>query len=58
MNTVTLGSYPFLIRTAECPLAQDFIRRDFKAVLRKHGFTRFSEDSYYGRHIRLLTAWK
>ena len=48
----------FLIRKAECPLAEDFIRKDLKAVLKDHGFSSFKESYYYGKHLRLLTAYK
>ncbi len=46
----------FAIRKMECPLAEDFINRDIKSVLKKVGFNSFSEDLYYGKKVRLLTA--
>ena len=48
----------FLIRKAECPLAEDFIRRDVKAVLKNRGFISFKEYYYYRNHIRLLVAYR
>jgi len=48
----------FLIRKAECPLAEDFIRRDIKAVLKERGFSSFKEYYYYRKHLRLLIAYK
>jgi len=43
---------------AECPLATDFVRRDFHRVLGQHGFERFDEHFYYFGHVRLLMARK
>lgn len=46
-----------LIRKAECPLAEDFIRRDLKALLKEKGFSSFKEHHYYREHLRLLIAY-
>ena len=43
---------------AECPLATDFVRRDFKEILNAHGFDRFDVRLYYFGHVRLLAAHK
>ena len=43
---------------AECPLATDFVRRDFQEILRAHGFDRFHVHLYYFGHVRLLAARK
>lgn len=42
----------------ECPLATDFVRRDFQAILTAHGFDRFHVHFYYFGHVRLLAAYK
>lgn len=43
---------------AECPLATDFVRRDFQEVLTADGFYRFDVHLYYFGHVRLLAAHK
>jgi len=43
---------------AECPLATDFVRRDWKRILNAHGFDRFEAHHYYFGHVRLLVAHK
>ncbi len=48
----------FAIRKVECPLAEDFIRRDTKQMLYSHGFSDFEEHYYFGGYIRLLLARK
>ncbi|WP_457596362.1 class I SAM-dependent methyltransferase [Hydrogenimonas sp.] len=48
----------FAIRKIECPLAEDFIRRDTRVMLEAHGFGRFEEHLYFGGHLRLLKAYK
>ncbi len=42
----------------ECKYAFDYIKRDWKAVLREAGFKSFSEHKLAGRYARLLTAEK
>jgi len=42
----------------ECPLATDFVRRDFQRILRAHGFGRFEVHFYYLGHVRLFAARK
>jgi len=46
------------VRKVECPLAEDFIRRDTREMLKKHGFTRFEESRYLRGYIRLLKAFR
>lgn len=46
----------FAIRKVECPLAEDFIKGDTKAMLASFGFTRFEEKFYFGGYVRLLIA--
>ncbi len=50
------GWVRFAIRRVECPLAEDFIRRDTKEILTAHGFGEFREEYYLLGHIRLLVA--
>jgi demethylmenaquinone methyltransferase/2-methoxy-6-polyprenyl-1,4-benzoquinol methylase len=46
------------IRKVECPLAEDFIRRDTEAMLKNHGFDRFESRYYFNDYLRLLKAYK
>ena len=46
------------IRKVECPLAEDFIRRDTEAMLKEHGFGRFESRHYFNDYLRLLKAYK
>jgi len=52
------GWIRFAIRKVECPLAEDFIRRDTLSMLKRHGFEDFAENNYLRKHIRLLKAYK
>ena len=52
------GWIRFAIRKVECPLAEDFIRRDTEKMLEKHGFGAFEVTRYLKGHIRLLQARK
>lgn len=52
------GWIRFAIRKVECPLAEDFIRRDTEKMLEKHGFGAFEATRYLKGHIRLLQARK
>ncbi len=45
-------------RHVECPLATDFVRRDWRAVLREQGFGNFQVHRYYLDYVRLLAAEK
>jgi len=47
----------FAIRKIECPLAEDFIERDWKTILSKYGFIKFEESFYFKKKVRLLTAF-
>jgi len=42
----------------ECPYAFDFIQRDWKKILRSHGFTSQGERLFFKGYIRLLQAQK
>jgi demethylmenaquinone methyltransferase/2-methoxy-6-polyprenyl-1,4-benzoquinol methylase len=48
----------FAIRKVECPLAEDFIRRDTRQMLQRHGFGDFQESRYLKGHLRLLQGIK
>ena len=48
----------FAIRKVECPLAEDFIKRDTKTVLKNFGFEGFEEHLYFKKYVRLLKAKK
>ncbi len=48
----------FAIRKIECPLAEDFIKRDTKRMLEGFGFRDFKENFYFKKFIRLLKAYK
>lgn len=53
------SSWPVrLVFRAECPLATDFVRRNWQEILRSYGFTRFTTHFYYFSTVRLLTACK
>jgi ubiquinone/menaquinone biosynthesis C-methylase UbiE len=45
-------------RRLECPLATDFVRRDWRAVLREQDFGDFQVHRYYFGYVRLLGAEK
>jgi len=47
----------FAVRKIECPLAEDFIERDWKNILSKYGFIKFEENFYFKKKVRLLTAF-
>jgi ubiquinone/menaquinone biosynthesis C-methylase UbiE len=40
----------------ECPLATDFVRRDWREILATEGFSTFASTSYYFDVIRQITA--
>jgi len=48
----------FAFQRLECPLATDFVRRDWQAILRERGFGDFQVHRYYFGYLRLLTARK
>jgi ubiquinone/menaquinone biosynthesis C-methylase UbiE len=48
----------FAFRHIECPLATDFVRRDWRAVLWRQGFADFQVHRYYFGYVRLLRAEK
>ncbi len=48
----------FAFHHLECPLASDFVRRDWMAILREQGFGDFQVHGYYFGYLRLLSAKK
>ena len=48
----------FAFRHVECPLATDFVRRDWQTILQEEGFDRFRAHNYYFGYVRLLEAEK
>jgi len=48
----------FAFRHLECPLATDFVRRDWRALLREQGLNDFQAHRYYFGYVRLLAARK
>jgi demethylmenaquinone methyltransferase/2-methoxy-6-polyprenyl-1,4-benzoquinol methylase len=48
----------FAFRHVECPLATDFVRRDWQAILREDSFSNFRAHDYYLGYVRLLEAEK
>jgi demethylmenaquinone methyltransferase/2-methoxy-6-polyprenyl-1,4-benzoquinol methylase len=61
-NEFNINSAPFYIKFAikkvECPLAQDFINRDLKKILKEYGFEEFEQKEYFKGYLRLLIAKK
>ena len=53
------SSWPVrMVFRAECPLATDFVRRDWGQILGTHEFDSFATHFYYFGHVRLLAAHK
>jgi len=48
----------YAIKKVECPLAEDFVRRDWKSILKNNGFKNFKEYYFYKKYVRLLIAYK
>ncbi len=48
----------FAIRKVECQLAEDFINRDWPAILKESGFNSTREQAYFGGYVRLLCGQK
>jgi len=48
----------FAFRHVECPLATDFVRRDWQTILQEEGFDHFRAHYYYFGYVRLLGAEK
>ena len=54
------ASWPvrFAFQHAECPLATDFVRRDWQTILQEKGFGGFCAHDYYFGYVRLLEGAK
>jgi len=50
--------YRFIFKKIECKYAFDFIKRDWKEILKSYGFDNFSEKFYLKKYVRLLEAVK
>ncbi len=48
----------FLIRKAECPLAEEFMKKNLKEMLRREGFSKFEEIFFFKGYVRLEIATK
>jgi len=59
-NEFSLLDMPLYMRAPfkimECPHAFDFIKRDWKGILRDFGFRRFQEHLFFWDYVRLLEA--
>lgn len=47
-----------VFKKIECKYAFDFIARDWKSILKGHGFNDFNETLYFKKYVRLLKAVK
>jgi len=50
--------YRFIFKKIECKYAFDFIKRDWKEILNKQDFGNFTEQFYFKKYVRLLSAQK
>jgi len=48
----------FFYKKIECPLAEDFIKQDWKTIFNKHKFEIVKETFYYKNNVRLLELKK
>lgn len=48
----------FIFKKIECKYAFDYIKRDWKGILKEHGFDNFTEVFYLKKYVRLLRAVK
>ena len=48
----------FVFQTIECKYAFDYIKRDWKSILKTYGFNNFQETFYFKKYVRLLKAEK
>lgn len=48
----------FVFKKIECPYAFDYIKRDWKSILKKHGFDCDAEYFYFKNYVRLLKGNK
>jgi len=52
------GLHRFIFKKIECKYAFDFIERDWKEILNKYNFDNFTEQFYFKKYVRLLSAKK
>ena len=59
-NEFSLQDMPLYMRVPfkimECPYAFDFIKRDWKGILKRFGFRTFQEHLFFWNYVRLLVA--
>jgi len=48
----------FIFKTIECKYAFDYVERNWKEILKTHGFSGFSVKLYFKNYVRLLKAMK
>ncbi len=48
----------FIFKKIECKFAFDYIKRDWKNILKGYGFNNFKENLYFKKYVRLLKAEK
>jgi ubiquinone/menaquinone biosynthesis C-methylase UbiE len=48
----------YIFKKVECIYAFDFIKKDWKSLLKDHGFSDFNESLYFRKYARLLGAMK
>ena len=48
--------HKFIFKTVECKYAFDYIKRDWKEILKDEGFSEFEEHLYMKKYVRLLKA--
>jgi len=48
----------FVFKKIECKYAFDFIKRNWKEILKEYGFDHFTEYFYFKKYARLLSAYK
>lgn len=48
----------YIFKTVECKYAFDYIEKDWKSLLKNHGFSDFTEAFYFRKYARLLEATK
>ena len=50
--------FVFNLVEGKCKYAYDFIKKDWKKILKDYGFTVFKEKYFACKYVRLLTAYK
>lgn len=48
----------FIFKAVECPYAFDFLKYDWKSILKDYGLGEFTEKLFYNQYVRLLSAGK